>query len=126
MATSSEDAEHRMSVFEHLKELRRRLIIAGIGTIVAVAIAAAFLPQPAIALLTQPAGIKLAALRPAETFSTYMKVALTTGLVLATPLIISQTLLFVLPGLHRHERRWIYFGVPAITIAFAIGLAFGF
>jgi sec-independent protein translocase protein TatC len=34
--------------------------------------------------------------------------------------------LFVLPGLHKHERRYVFIGVPAVTIAFGIGLLFGF
>src|SRR5438874_398136 len=120
------DAEHRMSVLEHLADLRKRLIIAGSATAATVLLSAFFLTSPIITLLTQPVGIKLAALRPAETFTTYMKVALTAGTALAMPIIIWQGLLFVLPGLHHHERRWIYVGVPAITIAFAIGLTFGF
>ena len=115
-----------MTVLEHLAELRRRIIIVGIGASVAVVIAAFWLTWPMITLLSEPAGVKLAALRPAEMFSTYMKVALATGVGLAMPLIVSQLLLFVLPGLHPYERRWIYIGVPAITFAFAVGLAFGF
>lgn len=124
MATESN--QPRMSVLEHLAELRRRLIVAGIGTGITVIIAAVFLTWPVIALLTEPAGIRLAALRPAETFVTYMKVALITGVALAMPVIVAQGLLFVLPGLHPHERRYVYLAVPAVTLAFALGLAFGF
>src|SRR6266566_6389241 len=112
MTQAADDDAGRMSVLEHLKELRKRLIIAGIATAVTVAISALFLTSPIITLLTQPVGIKLAALRPAETFVTYMKVALTAGTALAMPVIVWQGLLFVLPGLHHHERRWIYIGVP--------------
>ena len=115
-----------MTVLEHLAELRRRIIIAGIATTLTVIISAVFLTWPMITLLTQPAGVELAALRPAETFSTYMKVAMATGLGLAMPIIVSQGLLFVLPGLHPQERRWVFIAVPAITLAFATGLAFGF
>ena len=110
----------------HLAELRRRLIVSGLATMVTVAASALFLTWPVISLLTDPAGVKLAALRPAETFTTYMKVSLTTGIGLAMPVIVSQALLFVLPGLHSHEKRYVLFGVPAITSAFAVGLAFGF
>lgn len=115
-----------MTVLEHLGELRRRLVVAGIATAISAIVAALFLTWPVIGLLTQPAGLKLAALRPAETFVTYMKVALTTGVALAMPVIVAQALLFVLPGLHRHERRYVYVAVPAVTVAFGVGLAFGF
>src|SRR6266540_2345193 len=96
--------EHRMTVLEHLAELRKRLIIAGSATAAAVLVSAFFLTSPIITLLTQPAGIKLAALRPAETFTTYMKVALTAGVALAMPIIIWQLMLFVLPGLKPSEK----------------------
>lgn len=115
-----------MTVLEHLAELRRRLIIAGIATGVAAVLAAVLLTWPLIDLLTAPAGVRLAALRPAEAFTTYMKVALTAGIALAMPVIVSQVLLFVLPGLHPHERRWVYLGVPAVTAAFVVGLVFSY
>jgi sec-independent protein translocase protein TatC len=115
-----------MSVLEHLDELRKRLIIAGSATAATVLFSAFVLTSPIITLLTQPAGIKLAALRPAETFTTYMKVAMTAGIALAMPIIIWQLMLFVLPGLKPNEKRWVYVGIPAITVAFAIGLTFGF
>ncbi|MBI4213106.1 MAG: twin-arginine translocase subunit TatC [Chloroflexi bacterium] len=124
MAEDEEEAS--MSVLEHLAELRHRLIIVGIVTAVTVGVAAVFLTWPVIGLLSIPAGIKLAALRPAETFVTYMKVSLVTGIGLAMPIIVWQGLLFLLPALHKNERRWIYIGVPAISVSFATGLAFGF
>src|SRR5437868_12571886 len=100
----SEPADRQMTVIEHLRELRKRLIIAGIAIAIAIALSAAFLTWPAISLMTAPAGVKLAALRPAETFFTYMKVAMVIGICLAMPVIVWQLLLFVLPGLHKHER----------------------
>ncbi len=122
----SEPTGRTMTVIEHLRELRRRLIIAGIAIVVGVALAATLLTWPVIGLLTEPAGVKLAALRPVETFVTYMKVSLVVGTSIAMPIIVSQILLFVLPGLHKHERRYVFVGVPAVTLAFALGLVFGF
>jgi sec-independent protein translocase protein TatC len=55
-----------------------------------------------------------------------MKVALVTGAGLAMPIIVWQALLYVLPALHAHERRYLFLAVPAITIAFLCGLTFGF
>lgn len=122
----SDASDRTMTMIEHLAELRRRVIIAGIAIAVGVALATIFLTWPVIGLLTDPAGVKLAALRPAETFVTYMKVALVIGTSLAMPIIVAQGLLFVLPGLHPHERRYVYLGVPAVSFAFAVGLGFGF
>jgi sec-independent protein translocase protein TatC len=89
-------------------------------------ISAVFLTWPVIRLLSEPSGLNLVALRPTETFVTYFKVAMVTGAAIAMPVIVWQTLLFVLPALHKHERRWVFLAVPFITLAFAAGLAFGF
>ncbi len=115
-----------MTILEHLRELRTRLIVSGIGIGVGMTISAVFLTWPVIKLLSEPSGLTLVALRPTETFVTYFKVAMVTGAALAMPVIVWQTLLFVLPALHAHEKRWVYIAVPFITIAFAAGLAFGF
>jgi len=119
-------SDREMTILEHLRELRTRLIIAGIGLLVGMAISAVFLTWPVIQLLSQTAGVQLVALRPTETFVTYFKVALVTGACLSMPVIIWQALLFVLPALHKNERRWVFVAVPFVTLAFAIGLAFGF
>ena len=124
MSEASQDRE--MTILEHLQELRTRLIITGIAIMVGMTIAALFLTWPVIRLLSEPAGLNLVALRPTETFVTYFKVALMTGATLAMPVIVWQVLLFVLPALHAHERRWLFLAVPFITIAFVAGLAFGF
>ena len=121
------DDDREMTIYEHLAELRKRIMIVGLAVIVGMAIAAFGLTWPVIELLTRPAGIeKLVALRPTEAFMVYMKVALTVGAALAMPIIVWQALLFVMPALHRHERKFIIFAVPAVTVAFCVGLSFGF
>ena len=114
-----------MTLFEHLAELRHRFIISGIATVLGMVIAAVFLTWPIVALLT-PDGVTLQALRPTETFTVYFQIALVVGAGLAMPIILWQALLFVLPALHKHERKWVYIGVPAATVAFVIGIMFGF
>ena len=121
--------DREMTIYEHLAELRKRLMIAGLAVLVGMAIAAFGLTWPVITLLTAPAGLdsgQLVSLRPTEAFVVYMKVALTVGAALAMPVIIWQALLFVMPALHSHEKRFLIFAVPAVTIAFCLGLAFGF
>ena len=117
--------DREMTILEHLEELRRRLIIAGIATAICFVIAAIFLTWPVMDFLTKPAGMKLFALRPTETFSTYMKVALATGAGLAMPVIILEALLFVVPALRPHERKYVFMAVPSVTVAFILGVLFG-
>lgn len=125
--------DREMTILEHLEELRRRLVIAGLGTGAGLIIAVVFLTWPVMGLLTQPPtllgeplDLKLVALRPTETFVTFMKVSLTTGAALAMPVIVSQVLLFIMPALHKNERRYLFLAVPFVTLAFLVGIAFSF
>jgi len=124
----SEDAfdDREMTIFEHLAELRKRIVISSGAVILGMALAAFFFTWPFINLLTGPASVKLVTLAPTEAFTVYMKVALTLGAALAMHIIVWQALLFVMPALHKHEQRFLLFAVPGVTIAFCIGLLFGF
>jgi sec-independent protein translocase protein TatC len=117
--------DREMTILEHLAELRHRLFIASLGLLVGMAISAVWLTTPIMQLLAVPAqGVQLIVIRPSEAFTTYMKVAFALGAALSMPVIVHQLLLFVMPALHPHERKWIYIGTPAVTVAFLIGLVF--
>ncbi len=118
--------DREMTVLEHLQELRFRIIVSTVAILVGLVIAAGWLTWPIMHLLTDPAEITLNAITPGETFFAYLQVARVTGVALAMPVIVYQILRFVMPALHPNERRYVYAAVPAITIAFLIGLAFGF
>ena len=118
--------DREMTIFEHLAELRRRLIISSLAVAVGMGISAFGITRSVIELLTAPAGLTLIVLRPTETFSVYMKVALISGAALAMPIIVWQAMLFVMPALHKHERRFLLFAVPGVTLSFCVGLVFGF
>ena len=118
--------DREMTVLEHLEELRYRIIVSAIAILIGLVIAAGWLTWPIMHLLTDPADVKLNAITPGETFFAYMKVALVTGAALAMPVIVYQLLRFIMPALHPHERRYVYAAVPAVTVAFLSGLAFGF
>ena len=55
-----------------------------------------------------------------------MKVALLSGLVLAMPLIVYQIGRFVMPGLTKKERRYLFLLVPGATLCFVTGVAFAY
>jgi sec-independent protein translocase protein TatC len=61
-----------------------------------------------------------------EMLSTYMKVALTGGFVLAMPFFVYQIIMFVSPALTRQEKRYVYIAIPWITLMFVGGVAFGY
>jgi len=121
-----------MTLGDHLNELRKRLFLSGIGLIIAVVFCLfftgdilAFLVKPYNDAMTQ-AGLKpsLQILAPTDGFTTYLKIATWTGLVLASPWIFYQLWKFVAAGLYLKERRYVYIAAPACAILFVTGTLF--
>ena len=126
----------RMTLVEHLAELRGRLI--KIVLAVAVGMIVAFvLYDPIFDLLIDPyqdvadpdralAGGALIAGDPLEGFTVRMRLALYGGIALAMPVILWQLWRFVTPGLYAHEKRYaIPFLASALTLfVLGAGLAY--
>lgn len=114
-----------MTLMEHLVELRDRLVRAVIGLALG-AIVGFIFARPAFEILIRPLGegADIIALSPTDSIFMYFKVALVIGAVLAMPWILYQIVQFILPGLYPNERRYLYWLLPAASLAFAIGAAF--
>jgi sec-independent protein translocase protein TatC len=119
----SDGDQFRMSLFDHLNELRRRVFRAVIGLVIGVAIA---LPLTSTVLieLQKPYGREFTALGPTDSVIAYFRVALLIGAILSIPVTTYQILMFILPGLTNKEKRYLLTTLPAITILFLIGAAF--
>ena len=111
----------KMSIFEHIEELRNRTIKAIIFFIIASFISFSYVKDLSI-LLKEPAnGIKFLQLAPGEYFFSSIKISSYTGLIISSPFIIYQIVLFILPGLTIKEAKVF---LP-ILISFA-GIYFSF
>ena len=123
------DREKRMSLLEHLEELRRRLIysliVLGGVTIACMALAPTLFNWLRVPLESVK-GQKLIALGPLELFMVYLKLAILAGVFVSAPWILYQAWMFVAPGLYRHERRWVIPFVFFGTLFFLAGGAFNF
>lgn len=128
---AEEEVRGRMSLIEHLTELRKRLLIsiAAVG----VAFLACYhfsadiytvLMKPMMEVLGEDGPMIFTA--PAEAFITYIKVALVAGLFLASPVVIAQIWLFVAPGLFRKEKLYLKTVVFIGTFFFVGGALFGY
>ncbi|WP_416477596.1 twin-arginine translocase subunit TatC [Streptomyces sp. LKA04] len=145
--TKERDPEGRMPLAEHLRELRNRLTKALLA-IVAVTVVAAFFYEAIINLLTGPildsigcdkSFAELAEARSGAEpcaqitingllgpFTLALKVSLTAGIVLASPVWLYQLWAFVAPGLHRNEKKYAYAFVATGAPLFLIGAYFAY
>jgi len=125
-----EDLE-RMSLLQHLDELRRRLLVSVAAVFLAFMACWYFAPtifdwleRPILDVL--PAGEKLAFTELSGPFMLYIKVALLAGIFLSSPVLLLQVWLFIRPALYKKERR---LAVPFIfftTVFFVAGGYFGY
>jgi sec-independent protein translocase protein TatC len=120
------DEEARMSIVEHLEDLRRALIISVAGWLGATIVAFVFW-QRELQFLIDRAGLEktgLYFLGPTGGFTLGLKIAFVVGLVAAAPIIFWQVWWFVSPGLHEHEKRIILPLIGATTFFFFVGVSF--
>jgi len=121
----------RMTLLEHLEELRRRILISIVAVVIAFLACWAYAPRifhwlerPILQFL--PEGEKLAFTALADPFLLYIKVALLAGVFVASPVILWQVWLFIRPGLYRHERRMAAPFLVFTTLFFVAGGYFGY
>jgi sec-independent protein translocase protein TatC len=134
--------EGRMSVLDHLRELRRRLII--IFLIIATgAVLGWVFYNTIIEILKHPycridyhhrlgaqnqskSQCNLQFRAPLDGFILRLKVSFIAGAVLTAPLWLHQIWAFVTPGLRRNERRWTIAFVLSSTLLFVAGMALAY
>ena len=121
-----------LSITEHLRELRRRVLICVVAILAGSVVSFAFYKQ-IIEFLSRPAydletgaGLELVFIEVTELLTTAVKVSFVAGFVLALPVILYQVVMFVAPGLTGRERRYLFLFMPAALLAFAAGVAFAY
>jgi len=134
--------EGRMSVLDHLRELRRRLILVMI--IVALgAVVGWLIYKPLLTIIKHPysnipyqhrlgpqnqssSQAKQQLRAPLDGFTIRLKVSVIAGAVLTAPLWLYQLWAFVTPGLRKNERRWTISFVASSSALFALGMALAY
>ncbi len=120
--------EGRMTVFEHLGELRRRLVISIVAVVVAGTVVFIFAPQ-IISWLIQfyndsaPKGTpnKFIFTGPLDAFATRLKIATYGGIVLALPVWLWELWRFITPGLNPKEKKYAIPFLLSSIVLFVIG-----
>jgi sec-independent protein translocase protein TatC len=122
--------DERLTVVEHLEELRRRVIISALALIVAFAAMYA-IHDRLIDLLVWPLPERyeesgLITLSPTEPFFTVLKVSFWAAILLALPVWLYQLYAFVIPAVQDQPRRRMLVIVAGASALFLGGVAFGF
>lgn len=123
-----EGAGGRMSLVEHLTELRRRLVISAIAVALGGVVAFIlynhilnFLIHPYCSVGHKHTPCTLFIQDPLEGFATRLKVAGYVGLFLASPVVLFQMWRFVTPGLHPKEKKYAVPFVLSSIVLFIFG-----
>lgn len=127
---SNGTSQGRMSFFDHLEELRRRILYALVGYVAAFFVCWTYW-EPIYTALARPItevlnGEKLIYLNPTEPFTLSMKIGFIGAFFLAAPWILWQIWLFISPGLYRHEKRFALPFVIFSSVLFVSGGLFGY
>ncbi len=118
------ERDKELSLVQHLGELRDRVMVAAIAIVITSAISFLFATN-IIQILLIPSGQEsLIALNPTENFTTYMRVALFTGIALSMPVILYELYAYIDPALHPNERRFALTLGPFVLALFVAGMLF--
>lgn len=123
-------ASSRMSLMDHLVELRRRLIYSVAGLLIAFFVCYGFsahiyefLTGPLEAAYGDLSDRRMIFTAPQEAFFTYIKVSFWAAVLVAFPIIAMQIWMFVAPGLYKNERKAFLPFLAATPVLFLMGMA---
>jgi len=115
-----------MALSEHVEEFSQRLIFCILLFFVTTVICFTDIKQ-IVKIFQAPAiGIKFLQFAPGEYFFASLKIATFCGTLVASPLIIYQILLYILPGMTKRERELILPMTLSSGLLFGIGLVFSY
>ncbi|MGA9117808.1 MAG: twin-arginine translocase subunit TatC [Bacteroidota bacterium] len=133
-----EPREKEMSFFEHLEELRWRIIRMLIGIVLGTIVCWVFIDFLIDSVLLLPIThlnatlsahqqpIHLQNLQPFGQLFVYMEVAIVGGVILSLPNVLYQIWAFIAPGLMPNERKYVRSIVAFSTLCFLAGIVFAY
>ncbi|KIE17077.1 preprotein translocase subunit TatC [Smithella sp. SC_K08D17] len=123
--------EHKMSLTEHLVELRKRLTNSLIALGIGFGVCYYYkdwifdiVTRPLTQVLPKNSYLVYTGLT--EAFFTYMKVAFFASLIITSPFILYQIWKFIVPGLLPKERKYVVPFVISSSLLFITGVLFGY
>src|SRR5438445_13324696 len=134
ITTPAEEPAGAMTFFEHLSELRKRIIYSlyaiGIGAFIGVYVSKYFINWITKPMLEALKGAhldhNLVYTHPAGYLNLVITLGVYLGLVLSSPIVLYQIWLFVAPALYKHERGAITGFMFSTVFLFLAGIGFGY
>ena len=124
--TNNETVILELPFSEHIEELRQRLFHI-FWIILLLTCVAFFEVKILVKILEFPvSNVKFFQISPGEYFISTIKISFYTGLLFSSPFVISQLILFLLPGLTKKETKIILPLLLSSLILFGLGLAFSY
>ena len=121
-------SDFEMPIWDHLEELRERVMAGALAGAIAVLTCFCFSKELVVFLEAPVAeqGVRFLQLSPGEFFFTTLKVGGYSGILLAAPTILYEIIAYIVPGLTKSERQFLAPVVFGSSILFYIGLAFSY
>ena len=119
--------DDRMTLVEHLDELRTRIIVSAIVLVLAVAFC--FWQNHALLEIANkplPRDLEPLTFSPTEPFFTTVKLSIYGGVLLALPILLYQVYAFVLPAFRPGERRVVLPMLLMVPVLFIAGTVFAY
>lgn len=120
------DNNEGLTLVEHLSELRKRVLFSFISFIIASLIGYNFSERIAKDIIGRAPDMDFIYISPSELMLSYIRIALFIGIILASPIIITQIWLFISPGLSRKERRYVRVSILLGGGFFIVGALFSY
>ncbi|MDQ0216482.1 sec-independent protein translocase protein TatC [Oikeobacillus pervagus] len=121
-------SQNEMTIFEHISELRKRLMIVVVFFFIAI-IGSLFLAEPIIRYLQSADEAKeltMNAFRMTDPLKIYFQMAFVLAFIITSPVILYQLWAFISPGLYEKERKVTLSYIPISVFLFLGGLSFSY
>jgi len=115
-----------MALSEHIEEFTQRLIFCAFTLFTATLACFADIRQIVKVFQAPAMGVKFLQFAPGEYFFASIKIALFSGILITSPLILYQVFLYVLPGMTRKERDILLPMTIGSGLLFGVGLCFSY
>lgn len=119
-------AKEKMTIIEHLIELRRRLISIVIIVLLLAMVALYFADELLTIVLKPASDIQLIFIAPSEAFLANVKLAITSAVIVSFPHILYQVLAYILPAFKKQKKRYLILFFLTIITLFLLGISFAY